>query len=156
MVDTPAPRGGAARDVVLLAMPVALWLAAREHHSTLMREFSLHEQAVQATPGQVPVRLVAADRARSLVLAALRAAAGGPSVDLHLQVRPDQAEWFEALRDVLDHAERLARISALLAPPGPPEIVAVRRWACGQVLQQLVGGPPTAWTGPLELPVAGS
>jgi anti-sigma regulatory factor (Ser/Thr protein kinase) len=67
---------------------------------------------------------------------------------------PEQARWFEALRDVLDRAERLARSGALLAPPGPPEIVAVRHWATGQVLAQLRGAAPTAWTGPLELPSA--
>lgn len=151
--EAAAPQAGAPREVVLLALPARLWIAAREHHNTLMREFSLHEQAVQATPGQIPARLVAADRARSLVLAALRAAASGePSVDLRLQVRPEQAKWFQALRDVLDHAERLAGSGALLAPPGPPEILAVRRWACDQVLHQLAGATPTAWTGPLELP----
>jgi hypothetical protein len=52
---------------------------------------------------------------------------------------------------VLDDAERLASTGALLAPPGPPDIVAVRRWACAEVLQQLAGQAPTAWTGPLEL-----
>ena len=141
-------------DVVLQRMPGPLWLSAREHHNTLMRELSLHEQAAQGLQGQVPERVVAADRARSLVLAALRAASGGPSVDLRLAVRPDQAGWFEALRDVLDEAERLALAGDLLAPPGPPEIVAVRHWACGQVLAQLHGAQPTAWTGPVELPAA--
>jgi hypothetical protein len=141
-------------DVVLRSMPTRLWLSAREHHNTLMREFSLCEQVVRDTPGQVPAALVAADRARSLVLTALRAAEGGPNVDLSLSVRPEHAWWFEALRDVLDRAEHLAVAGALLAPPGPPEIVAVRHWACGQVLGQLQGAAPTAWTGPVELPEA--
>jgi hypothetical protein len=140
-------------DVVLRSMPAPLWLSAREHHNTLMREYSLHEQAARDVPG-VPASLVDADRARSVVLAALRAAPGGPSVDLALAVRPEQARWFEALRHVLDRAERLALSGALLAPPGPPEIVAVRRWAAGEVLAQLRGAAPTAWTGPVELPAA--
>lgn len=149
--DEPA---APARAVVLRGMPVSLWLSAREHHNTLMREFSLHQQAVQASPGRVPPDLVAADRARSLVLAALRAAGEGPSVDLQLHVRPQQAAWFTALRDVLDRAERLALDGDLLAPPGPPEIVSVRHWACGQVLAQLHGAAPTAWAGPVALPAA--
>jgi hypothetical protein len=119
-----------------------------------MREFSLHEQSVRATVAVVPPSLVAADRARSLVLGALRSTPGGPSIDLTLQVRPEQAVWFRSLRDVLDQAERLAVAGALLAPPGPADIVAVRHWACGQVLVQLHGAAPTAWTGPVELPVA--
>jgi hypothetical protein len=153
--DTDAEPAGPAVEVVLTGMPVALWLAAREHHNTLMREFSLHEQALRSTTGEVPLDLVAADRARSLVLAALRAAAGpGPRVDVRVVVHRGQARWFSALRDVLDRAEQLALDGALLAPPGPPEIVAVRHWASGQVLAQLHGAAPTAWVGPAELPPA--
>ena len=150
--DTSDEVSGPCTPVVLRGMPVPLWLAAREHHNTLMREFSLHQQAVQEAPGQVPPDLVAADRARSLVLAVLRATGGGPTVDLHLSVRPEQVRWFRALRDVLDRAEHLARTGALLAPPGPSQIVAVRHWATGQVLVQVHGAAPTAWTGPVELP----
>ena len=151
--DTDAEPAGPAVDVVLAGMPAPLWLAAREHHNTLMREFSLYEQALRDTHGEVPVDLVAADRARSLVLAALRAAPGqGPHVDLHLGVRREQARWFEALRDVLDRAEQLALDGALLAPPGPAQIIAVRHWACGQVLAQLDGAVPTRWSGPADLP----
>ena len=152
--DAGSVAAGTVVDVVLLRMPAPLWLAAREHHNTLMREFALHEQD---TSGRVPAELVAADRARSLVLSALRAAlaAGaqdGPSVDLRLAVRREQRQWFEALRDVLDQAEHLAGTGALLAPPGPPEIIAVRHWACGQVLLQLTGAGPSPWTGPSALP----
>jgi anti-sigma regulatory factor (Ser/Thr protein kinase) len=139
--------GEPTRRVVLRAMPSALWLQAREHHNTLMREFSLHQQAAHATPGVVPEHLVAADRARSLVLTALRASDGAPSVDLVLAVRPHQAAWFQALRDVLDEAERLASAGLLLTGPGPAEILAVRRWACAQVLDQLAGAADRPWTG---------
>jgi hypothetical protein len=152
--EDPAGEPAPTVEVVLQGMPVPLWLSAREHHNTLMREFSLHEQSVRATVAVVPPSLVAADRARSLVLEALRSTPGGPSVDLTLQVRPEQAVWFRSLRDVIDQAERLAVSGALLAPPGPADIVAVRHWACGQVLVQLHGAAPTAWTGPVELPVA--
>ena len=152
--DAPDDDAGPCAAVVLCRMPGPLWLAAREHHNTLMREFSLHQQAVRDTPGEVPPDLVAADRARSLVLEALRSAGSGPSVDLHLSVRPRQAGWFTALRDVLDRAEHLALTGELLAPPGPPEVVAVRHWATGQVLAQLDGAAPVAWTGPVTLPAA--
>ena len=150
--ETATGQAQAVRDVVLLGMPVPLWISAREHHNTLMREYSLYEQAAQATPGQVPVQLVAADRARSMVLAQVRAAGGVDRADLSLQLRREQTRWFEALRDVLDHAERLAGSGELLAPPGPAAIVAVRRWACEQVLHQFDGGAPSRWTGPSRLP----
>lgn len=155
-----APSADALR-VVLRAMPLALWLSAREHHNTLMREYALYEQTQheQTLPGQagrgVSPGLVAADRARSLVLAALREKEVAAQVDVVLAVRPGQAAWFEALRDVLDGAERLARSGELLASPGPPEIVQVRRWACEQVLGQLSGVRPLPWSGPVALQADG-
>ena len=140
------------REVHLLGMPYALWLSARRHHNTLMREYALHQQALHATPGRIPDELVAADRARSLVLTSLRAAPEEPTADLVLLVGEEQGRWFAALRDVLDAAEVLAAAGELLAEPGPPLVVAVRRWASGQVLDQLAGLPPTRWAGPVALP----
>ncbi len=142
--ESPSPT----HSVVLRRMPVSLWLSARLHHNDLMREFALHQSTDSLTLG----RLVGADRARSLVLAAVRAHGAVATADLVVQVRGDQAPWFEALRDVLDDAERLASSGELLASPGPPQILAVRRWACAQVLEQVAGGEPQPWTGPLRLP----
>lgn len=149
--DDAGAAGGAATPVVLLGMPRELWMSARAHHNTLMREYSLQQQAAHATPGRIPDALVAADRARSLVLAGLRDAGPAPACDLHLQVRPEHEGWFTALRDVVDEAERRARTGELLATPGPAAVVAVRRWACLEVLRQVRGGTATRWTGPLAL-----
>lgn len=150
--EQPAAREAPGREVVLRGMPVELWLAAREHHNALMREYTLQQHAAQARGGDVVELLVRADRARSLVLSALRAAGAGPLVDLVLQVQPVQAGWFTALRDVLDRAEVLARSGELLAEPGPQAIVDVRRWACRQVLQQLEGAEAEPWDGPSTTP----
>ena len=143
-VDQEAP----SREVVLRGMPVQAWLAAREHHNALMREYTLQQQSAASRGDDVLGLLQRADRARSLVLAGLRAAGPGQVVDVVMQVRQGQAEWFAALRDVLDRAELLARSGELLAQPGPKVIVDVRRWACRQVLQQLDGGPAEPWDGP--------
>jgi Histidine kinase-like ATPase domain len=136
--------------VLLAGMPVRLWLAAREHHNTLIREFCL---AQQDAGGPLALRLGDADRARSLVLTALRAQpVWRATMDLPLAADPQRAGWFAALRDVLDEAERLAADGRLLARPGPPAILAVRRWACDQVLGQLDGAPPERWHGELDAP----
>lgn len=148
--SAPADPPAAAVRVLLVGMPVRLWLHAREHHNALMREYALHQAA--APDGDDRVLLVAADRARSLVLSTVRDRTDEPAADLALDVVPAQAAWFVALRDVLDRAEELARAGALLAPPGPQPVLDVRRWACGQVLDQLDGAPPRPWTGPLDLP----
>lgn len=148
----PAEQEEPGRDVVLRDMPVPLWLAAREHHNALMREYTLQQHTAAVRGSHVQELLVRADRARSLVLSGLRKAGPGEVVDVLLQVRPGQAAWFTALRDVLDRAELLARSGELLAAPGPQVIVDVRRWACRQVLQQLAGGGAEPWAGPTTAP----
>ena len=102
----------------------------------------------------MPAALVAADRARSLVLAALRAAAAVRPPTSSSRCVPSSAGGSRrcATSSTAPSASRSS--GGLLAPPGPPEIVAVRHWASGQVLAQLHGAAPTAWTGPVELPAA--
>ena len=70
-----------------------------------------------------------------------------PTMELRLQVRPADAEAFAVLQDVLDEGERLAAGGRLLLRPGLPEVVAVRDWACEQVIAQAAGSPPGAWSG---------
>jgi PAS domain S-box-containing protein len=164
--ETPDP---AVREVVLLGLPTTLWLAAREHHQALLRELVLylaeHADALPVTPD-----LVAADAARNLVWGALveemdRARAAGrtrrplpdghPSplpdvpgaVDLQLHVPMELGPAFGAMQDALDTCERLAEADLLLVRPGLPEIIAVRDWACEQVVAQLAGVPAAPWAG---------
>lgn len=151
--------------VQLLGLPPALWLAAREHHDALVRELVLH-LAEHAGPA---VDLPAADRARASLSAAVLAAVqpGGASdtgvsgrggrvggrlvlpaaIDVSLTVPAGLVAGFGSLQDVLDVAERLAASGQLLVRPGLPEIVAVRDWACEQVLAQHAGGPAARWPG---------
>lgn len=160
------PAGPADATVVLRAMPPTLWLAAREHHDAVLRELALHRAGEER-----PVEdLAAADRARFALSTAVsneigRARAEGraarplpqyhpgslPEVpdafDLGLALTGAQSSDFAALQDVLDEAERLAGSGRLLVHPGLPEIVAVRDWACEQVIAQLAGAPPAPWPG---------
>ncbi len=64
-----------------------------------------------------------------------------------MQVPPDLGAACSALQDTLDTAERLAVAGKLLIRPGLPEIIAVRDWACEQIVAQLAGSPPTPWPG---------
>ena len=160
------PQPPAGHPVRLLGLPSALWLAARQHHDALLRELALY----RARHDDVDVDLVATDRARSLVSSAVAAAveqqrreafpAGGRApvagslpwaprpVDLDLVVPAGAgARDFAAMQDTLDTAEQLARAGQLLASPGLPEIVAVRDWACEQVVAQVAGIAPAPWPG---------
>jgi hypothetical protein len=150
--DTTAPAADAGEpiDVVLVGMPVPLWLAGSVAHNDLVRELVLHD----SEGGRIPEPLVAADRARVLLLAALGDVSPAAPADVRLRVRPQQGPWFEALRDVVDRGQRLAASGWLLAAPIPTAMDDVRRWVCAEVLRQLDGQPPTAWDGPVTLPAA--
>jgi PAS domain S-box-containing protein len=165
VVDLAVEDPGAA-TVVLRSMPPTLWLAAREHHDAVLRELALH----RAGEHRFVDDLAAADRARFAISSALssevdRARQQGrlsrplpqyhpgslPEVpdafDLVLTVTAAQSADFSALQDVLDEGEHLAASGRLLVHPGLPEIVAVRDWACEQVVAQLAGSPPAPWPG---------
>ncbi len=154
--------------VVLRDMPPTLWLAAREHHDALLRELALL-QAAEGEPG-LCADLAAADGARFTISGALDRAirqaeaqgaaavplpeyhpgtlpAAPPKMDLQVRVRPEEAGRFGQLQDALDEGERLAAADRLLVRPGLPEIIAVRDWACEQVIAQVAGSPAAPWMG---------
>jgi PAS domain S-box-containing protein len=163
--------------VVLERMPATLWLAAREHHDAVLREMALLRLSAADRPGAGPAEtgpavgdLVAVDAARALLEAAVDAdleraheqgrtalplpqyhpgalPAVPASMDLRLQVRRADADAFAALQDALDEAERLASADRLLVRPGLAEVVAVRDWACEQVIAQVAGSPGKPWPG---------
>jgi PAS domain S-box-containing protein len=164
LLDDDAPDPG--RDVTLLSMPATLWLSARQHHDALLREFLLYQAANHTESPE----LATADAARAVISTAVIDAVdsaqaagtaepalpeGHPSplpwvpkqLDLNLKVPNDAASMFATLQDVLDSAERLAVEGRLLIRPALPEIVAVRDWACEQVIAQLAGNRPSAWPG---------
>jgi PAS domain S-box-containing protein len=167
--NSVAADGPAHGDVHLLGMPTTLYLAAGQHHDSLLRELVLY----CATRPDMQVDFAQTDQARRLVNDALDAAieaaleageavpavpAGHPSplppvppcVDLRLSVQHSQAGMFEVMAETLDTAERLAAEEKLLVYPGLPEIVEVRDWVCHQVIAQLAGVAPTAWQGAMH------
>jgi PAS domain S-box-containing protein len=155
-------------EVVLASMPATLWLSARQHHDAILRELVLHN--AEHEHEDVDLDLVEADSARTSISNALMRALeeahaaglarpalpdGHPSLlpwvpehlDLRITVPSDAAREFAALQDVLDVAERLAVAGELLCRPGLPEIIAVRDWACEQVIAQLSGIAVSPWPG---------
>ena len=153
-LDDDLPPPPAIRTVVLRDMPVALWLAAREHHDAMIRELC-HWIAEHGQAASVDV--AGADRARSTVSGTLSRVLGRhhgddtrvwpERTDLVLDVAPDGARAFEALQDTLDFGESLALDGKLLIQPALPEIVAVRDWVCEQAIAQLLDVDPNPWPG---------
>jgi PAS domain S-box-containing protein len=149
---TPVENEGATRTVVLQGLPPGLWLAVREHHDAILRDLS--NVASEAERDELDLDMV--DRARSIISATLvtaigESAAADPSgmdpIDLRIVVPADAAPLYGRMQDVLDHAETLAIKGKLLVRPALPEVVAVRDWACEQVIAQLAGVAPTPWAG---------
>jgi PAS domain S-box-containing protein len=170
---SPAPAQEPVPDavpVVLQRLPATLWLAAREHHDALLREMALLRLSAEQVADLSDADLAAVDAARAQVDTAVdadleRAREQGlaavplpqyhpgalpavpPTMDLRLRVRQAEADAFAVLQDVLDEAERLAGADRLLVRPGLPEVVAVRDWACEQVIAQVAGSPVKPWPG---------
>ncbi len=169
-VDGPQPVEQGAHDVWLRSMPATLWLSARQHHDALLRELVLY----LSEHDDVEADVAAADRARRFVSDAVllavddasRAGTAGPALpqtsplshpsrlpwvpahlDLSISVPEGAAADFGALQDTLDVGERLAVDGKLLVRPALPEIIAVRHWACEQVVAQLAGTAPAPWPG---------
>jgi PAS domain S-box-containing protein len=168
----PAPPDAVpgAVPVVLQRMPATLWLAAREHHDALLRELALLRMSAGAEADLSEAGLAAVDAARALIDAAVdadlerarqqgRAAvplpqyhpgalpAVPPTMELRLLACQADADACAVLQDVLDEGERLAAADRLLVRPGLPEVVAVRDWACEQVIAQVAGSPAAPWPG---------
>lgn len=159
----------AAHRVLLQNMPARLWAAGQQHWEAVLRELYLYSQSPEADETS-PLDLVAAGRAlvaissgvQRAVAAAIAAGEpvsglphGHPSpsptvperVDAELSVSADQHSGFGLLQDALDVGARLGADSRLLVRPALPEVIALRDWACEQILAQIHGVPPTPWAG---------
>lgn len=155
-----------AKRVLLLALPCTLWLAVEQRHDALLRELALDGRGRTTTAQDLAAAEAAASRLRAAVhqeLAAARARgdvqdplpsdhparleAVPLTVDAALSLAAADVECFAALQDVLDEAERRAAASQMLSRPGLPEVIAVRDWACEQVIAQLNGQEPSPWGG---------
>lgn len=136
------------RRIVLRNMPTTLWMAAREHHDAILRD--VHHLLTEQ--GETEFDIVGVDRARSTISATLVGVLSEmddppEALDLEITVPSDGAPTFAAMQDLLDYSEQLAVEGRLLVRPGLPEVVAVRDWACEQVIAQLAGVAPSPWLG---------
>ena len=167
--------------VLLPGVPMALWLAALEHETSVLRELYLVAAAPSRTSGDVAVDLAAAESvlralsegsARAIERAAaeprLAAAArasgnltiGRPAAAWSVQTVLDvvlTATTFDradvnAFQDALDLGQRLAGEGRLLVRPALDELVALRDWACDQMVAQAAGIPASAWDGTAKRP----
>ncbi len=163
--DAQHVEAGQGATVALQGVPATLWAAAEQHQDAIIRELTL----LRASRGLPTQDLVLADAARRLLSDAVGAAVAASVVDgaaqtplpdghpSPLPIAPRNVDAtvvldlpvaaFAGLQDVLDEAESLAGRDELLVRPGLPEVVALRDWACEQVIAQAAGTPAGAWPG---------
>jgi PAS domain S-box-containing protein len=171
LLDEPVDESSA---VLLAGVPMALWLAGLEHETSVLRELYLVAAAPSRTSGDVAVDLSAAESVlRTLSEGSVRAieqAAAEPRLaaiaraSSHLTSGRLAAAWsrqevldvvlttatvdrsdINAFQDALDLGQRLAGEGRLLVRPALDELVALRDWACDQMVAQTAGNPASPW-----------
>ena len=139
-------------ELTITGVPVAAYLAFQRHSRELRREVRLLALAHDDAYPQARVmsdlfssleRLLRHDLGADQVDAAR--AAGAPSVDLQVVLRPDEAPLLARLDELLDLADDFCRDERLLSVPRSPEQEAFQRWFLGEVVRRGAGEAPTAW-----------
>ncbi|WP_447034807.1 SpoIIE family protein phosphatase [Streptomyces sp. DSM 118878] len=147
---TAVPRTGSGTTVTLVDVPSALFSASQQHRHALLRELTL-AAATGGGPAVRPEDLATArdiDHVLSACTAAVSAGAlpDAPLRSMRLPMPADAAPAVRMLRHVLDVAEEAAREEHLLTLPALPRGRAFQQWMFDQILGQLAGDGPTAWT----------
>jgi hypothetical protein len=167
--DQPSPLGryeGAGtvdeqmHEVRLLGVPARLLAAARAHHDELLHEFAMLAVAEPDSSGTVPQRLLdlietlghrygaAANRPDEVIDQAL--ADGRTTLDLTYQVPAHVVGAADQLETLLAEADEFCRSEQLLTLPRPPLLQNLAHWYLDEFRQQIAGGRPTPWRGPLD------
>ncbi|MFI2608333.1 SpoIIE family protein phosphatase [Kitasatospora sp. NPDC018619] len=147
--ETVAP-GAPTVDVTLVDVPYALYWAAQQQWEGLLRELYL-DGCTKERAGLSAEDLTAARNAACVISECMTTSVQQENPDSStLSVRvafPAHAgPEVAVLSRVLDDAEETAQRGELLTLPALPQIRAFRNWLFDQVVSQLEGGHPTAWT----------
>ncbi|WP_217141640.1 SpoIIE family protein phosphatase [Streptomyces sp. AC627_RSS907] len=148
--EVAAPPWPSPRTVTLVDVPSALNFACAQHRHAVLREVAL-AAAVGADLRVGPEDLATAHDINNVISACVTAALEEPRSEsnlrsLRLPMPADSAPAVRTLRRVLDLADEGAREELLLTLPDLPRARAFQDWLFGQIVGQLTGGRPTAWT----------
>ncbi|WP_436960351.1 SpoIIE family protein phosphatase [Streptomyces sp. SudanB182_2057] len=144
------PMCGRTATVTLIDVPHILFLAARQHGDEILRELILTTRVEERAGVSSPDLLVAGDVA-NVISACMTSAleetvTGGPTVTLDVAFPLDAAPAVDTLRHVCEQGDAAAQLGVLLTLPAPPHVRSHFQWVLDQLVTQLSGGPPTAWT----------
>lgn len=158
----PDPSGSAALvEVQLLRLPVAVLVASRERHDSLLRECALLAAQAGDRPDLPPalVDLVmtlgvryGAVRPRPDAMIEQALEEGRDAIDVTYRVGPTVPAAAERLERLMAAADEFCTSGHLLTLPRSPLEQRFSDWYLEQFAAQLAGAPPRAWDGPLVPP----
>jgi hypothetical protein len=148
-------------EVRLLNMPLEVLSASREHHDGLMREFRLMALARKVPEDAAPSRLLDLVQVLGVQFAGTSARPdqaidealdrGESVIDLTYLVPQGVAAAAQALDTLMREADDFCRDEQLLTLARPALLVDFAAWYLRCFVDQLAGGAPEPWTGPLSL-----
>ncbi|MFI8996918.1 SpoIIE family protein phosphatase [Streptomyces sp. NPDC053542] len=147
--QTTAVPSGPTRTVTLVDLPGPLYLSSQGHRHALLRELTLAAAAGEdfgVRPEDLTLAHDVSNVISACVTAALEEQPAGHMHSLRMAFPADGIRAVLTLRHVLELAEEAARDERLLTWPALPQNRAFRQWLLDQIISQLTGGPPTAWT----------
>ncbi|RKN40366.1 SpoIIE family protein phosphatase [Streptomyces hoynatensis] len=148
--ETVPPRFPSARHVTLLDVPGPLYKAAQQHRHALLREVILASLAGEPL-GLRPEELTTAHDVNNVISAQVSTALREQPADaegrsLSVALPSDAGSTVPVLRRVLDLAEEAAADERLLTLPSLPRNRLFHEWLFDEIIRQLAGRNPTAWT----------
>jgi len=147
-------------EVRLLALPVRVLAAAREHHDELMREFAMLALDETASSQHVPARLLelidvlgrrygaVSARPDAEIDAAIER--GETTIDLVYHVPAHVTEAAARLEALMAEADGFCRDRQMLSLARNELDVAFAHWYLDEFIRQIAGEPPLPWAGPLD------
>jgi PAS domain S-box-containing protein len=143
-------------------VPLLLHAAWQQHAEAVLREYLL--ASMDADPDSDPFTLQAMATDALALLAEhvpqpdvgiepgqIMSNAAGPNVSsprVEVRMTRGSVPHFKVLDTIMDTAHGMCQHSDLLVPVVQPELRALRRWMCGQVLSQAAGDDPAPWPPP--------
>jgi hypothetical protein len=151
----PGTDHGKTYEVRLLGVPIELFLATRQQHDELMREFAVMALAHREEDGTIPQDL--RDLIRELGVHYAPSAtrpdkeiedaveAGISNVDLVYHVSESVVVAADELEKLMTSADEFCRSGRMLTMPRSPEMLQFSAWWLQELRHQVSGLPATSW-----------
>jgi anti-anti-sigma factor len=150
--------GNEPQELRLVDFPLAVYQRAAEHHAALQRELDVIRVS-HPDVGSIPHRLAAlleemhtdyVGFGPAMDMLGELAGSGQDRADVVIPIVAGAlgaSEAISRLRELMEEADEFCRAGDhLLTVATPPDLAAFRRWLFGEIIGQLGGAAPTAWS----------